>query len=270
LAGRLMRADKLDGTKGKYKFKVLEFPAIDMSQAKDKKDLSKGRALWPEKFSLEYLLHLRNSKAGMGPTNFGSLYQQKPREESDYTIKKDWAQIIPGMPGPEAVLVRCYDLAFKTKEKNDFTATVKISWSDKEGEVIEDFEQWKEPIPQTMERVETKAVEEGQNVRVGILAGGTQIGYVQMLQNKPRLLGHIIEGLPEIHDKIVNAVPWITRMKDGLVRLRAGKWNTELLDLLEAFGPNCDHDDAPDAISGGNSMLSQYIDYSVTPNVKHG
>lgn len=267
LLGKILQQEKRDGTTGKYKFKVLKFPAIDMTDANDKTNFSQGRALWPEKFALDYLVHLRKK---MGPTNFGALYQQSPREESDYTIKRDWAQIVPGPAPADAVMVRCYDLAFKTKEKNDFTATVKISWSASQGEVIEHFEQWKEPIPQTMDRIKTRGVEEGPNVRIGILAGGTQVGYVQMLQNDTKLFGHIIEGLPEINDKIVNAVPWITRMKDGMVRLRAGKWNTEYMDLLEAFGPNCDHDDAPDATSGANSMLAQYIDYSVTPNQQPG
>jgi predicted phage terminase large subunit-like protein len=50
------------------------------------------RALWPERFDLEYLRSLRKSYMRSHPRAWASLYQQDPQPESGDYIKREWFQ----------------------------------------------------------------------------------------------------------------------------------------------------------------------------------
>jgi len=79
LAGRIMQNPELAS-----RTKVISFSAIAEADEKFRKS---GDVLWPERYSLEDVLSIKNS---IGVSNFASLYQQKPILSENQEFKQAW------------------------------------------------------------------------------------------------------------------------------------------------------------------------------------
>jgi predicted phage terminase large subunit-like protein len=81
LTGRLLT----EQAKGGDKWTVLELPAIS----------SDGRALWPDRFPVEYLKRIKRVTL---PRHWSALYQQRPAPEEGAYFKKDWFRFYDTKP----------------------------------------------------------------------------------------------------------------------------------------------------------------------------
>jgi len=97
---------------------ILRLPAL----AEDDDPLGRkyGEALWPTRFSREWLL---DKKRGISPYLFSALYQQHPTPEEGNAVRRSWwgrYQVAPDVESMD-VVIQSWDLAFKDMSKNDFT-----------------------------------------------------------------------------------------------------------------------------------------------------
>lgn len=77
---------------------------------------SLGEALWPEKHSLERLLHIRDTS----PFTFNSLYQQDPKASKEALVYPEWNEYTEEPEGSEVIGL---DFGFS----NDPTAIIKVT-----------------------------------------------------------------------------------------------------------------------------------------------
>lgn len=98
---------------------VLNFPAI-CERLDDGTGRQIGEALWPEAYSLKYLLQQKQS---LGSRSFDSLYQQRPRPGEGGVFKEAWcSDRYESIPFEAGVVVHSWDTASKTDQINDPTA----------------------------------------------------------------------------------------------------------------------------------------------------
>lgn len=96
----------------------LRFPAL--AEENDALGRQVGEALWPEKFSREYLLQ---TEASMSARYWASLFQQRPSAAEGAEVKRHWWRFYDELPVTTAqmdqILVS-WDAAFKGAETSDF------------------------------------------------------------------------------------------------------------------------------------------------------
>lgn len=81
LTGRLL----VEQAKGGDKWDILELPAID----------SKGHALWPDRYPLEYLERIKRVTL---PRHWAALYQQRPAPDEGNYYKREWFRYYDDKP----------------------------------------------------------------------------------------------------------------------------------------------------------------------------
>lgn len=91
-------------------WEVIDFPAIDDG----------GRALWPERFNLDWLLRRKRT---LPDRDWQALYQQRPQADEGGIIKRGWWKPWTAAPParPQMVLVSL-DSAYTAAEENDRSA----------------------------------------------------------------------------------------------------------------------------------------------------
>jgi predicted phage terminase large subunit-like protein len=104
-----------------HEWEIICLPALAVE--KDPLGRKVGEALWPERYSREYLLSLRNNPAKLGPTQFESLYQQNPtiQEGSIFKVEKFQRWDMTNIPVEFDSQVISMDTNVKQGENNDFT-----------------------------------------------------------------------------------------------------------------------------------------------------
>jgi predicted phage terminase large subunit-like protein len=134
LAGRLI--ENMNKGTGE-KWEVINFPAIAEEDETDGLMRKKGEALWPEMWSLETLLKIKNSGA-MSSYTWSSLYQQRPVPEGGGMFKREWFRyfteqplyyVCEGQTGEATRFIEianCWrfatiDMANKVKDTSDYT-----------------------------------------------------------------------------------------------------------------------------------------------------
>lgn len=90
-------------------WEVLSLPAIDED----------GKALWPENFPIERLLTIEKT---IGPKDFQSLYQQKPRPVDGAEFQRKWIQYYGNLDARGMNFVIMVDPASGKRKNNDFTS----------------------------------------------------------------------------------------------------------------------------------------------------
>ena len=245
LPGRILKWERENNIPAEDRFTVVSLPAIDLTGVEDKKDYTRGRALWPEKKSLKFLIEMWR----LNPTMFEALYQQNPCPEEDLALRSEWWTIVDSM-GEEKLVkaIRGYDFGFRTRAQNDFTATAKVGryqsrWC------LEECIQWKKNIPETIQEIKRIARQDGPGVPIVCETNGGQDAIVQMLKSDPDMGDYTIVGRDTKGDKFANAVPWILRVKDGFLVMRRDAWNRDFLNQCDSFRRSSDHEDMIDAVS---------------------
>jgi predicted phage terminase large subunit-like protein len=103
----------------------VSFPAIreDVDNADDIRNV--GDPLWPDKYDLETLNKTHNV---IGPYQWASLYQQRPRPREGGMFKFQWFKMCSAIPA-RASRVRWWDRA-STEGAGDFTAGVLVAYDE--------------------------------------------------------------------------------------------------------------------------------------------
>lgn len=101
------------------KWYVLRIPAL--AEALDPLGRQKGEALWPGRFSADYLLEMKNLNA----RSFQALWQGNPTPDEGTFFKREWIKVYQPADLPrELRIYAASDHAVGTKQVNDKTAIV--------------------------------------------------------------------------------------------------------------------------------------------------
>lgn len=240
LIGQLIK----DGQKNEKadQYEVFEFPAI----------LPSGKALWPEKFTLEAL---ERTKASMPAFQWNAQYMQSPTGEEAAIIKRDWWREWTHEDPPRCdYVLMTLDAAAEKKERSDFTAlsvwgvfthekitngeshlillnaiNVRVEFPELKDLALREYKYWK-PDSFIVEKKSAGTQLYQELRRMGV--------FVQEF-NPSRATGDKIARL--------NAVADIFR--SGYVWYPAGRrWAEELIEQVTAF-PFASHDDMVDVTS---------------------
>lgn len=255
LFGRIVRSEIDRDTPEHMRFEFLDFPVMD----------AEGNVLPGYPFSKEHVEQKRRESEVM----FAAQYMQTPMADSAYKFSRDGIIRVSALPteaGPDGTQipiiplrrVRYYDWAFKTKEKNDHTATARLDKHISRS-ILLDVDWWKMSTPDTIARVKDIAKAEGPGVWIGGESNAGQDAIIQTLQSDPDLAGYTIIGIPTVNDKEVRALPWILRAQGGILQFLEGPRLDKFLTIAEQFGIIEGMDDPIDAVSGAWQMAGDPV-----------
>jgi len=245
LAGRMIES-------GADNFEVINLPAL----AEDNDPLGRlpGEALWPDRFSLAYLL---TTKEASGSYNWSALYQQRPIPEGGGIFKRQWFQIVDAAP-TEAQRVRYWDFA-GTERGGDYTVGTLLTKTKDNLIYVEDVVrgQWGamdvEAILKQTAQLDASRYHNSVEIRMEQEPGSSG---KSLTSNYIRLLsGYPVKAQPSTGSKELRARPFAAQCEAGNVKLVKGAWNGAWLDEVCRF-PTGTHDDQVDSVSGAFAALT--------------
>ena len=173
-------------------------------------------------------------------------------------FKREWYEIVPVAPA-NLNRVRYWDFAATDpgpKKDPDWTAGGRVGVTDAGVWYIENVRRT-QSTPLGVEQLIRQTAElDGAGVPIYLEqepgASGKSLvdHYVRNV-----LRGFEVRGDRPTGDKGVRAGPVSSQSEAGNVKLVSGPWIPDFLDEIEAFGPECAHDDQVDCISGAFSVL---------------
>lgn len=251
LAGRLLQLAKDDPRADQWT--VVSFPAVAEEKDKAADDpRQEGEPLWENKYDSAALASI---KATIGSYDWESLYQQRPRPPGGSVFKREWFRIVERAP-EELSWVRYWDLAASQKQSADFCASVAVAMATDGTVYLRDMVHGKWEWPD-QEKIITQTILAEPHTRHGIEKALHGIAALQSLMRKPELAGRSIQGIDVHQDKLIRALPLVSRAEIGKVVLVRGEWVPKFLDEICAFsGDGSTHDDMTDSASGGLLMLN--------------
>ena len=241
LIGRVLKDAQERGRADEWD--VVEFPAI----------LPSGNSLWPEFWSLDELLSLKEE---LPPSKWNAQYQQKPTGEEGAIIKREWwRRWEKETPPPCEFIIQAWDTAYTKGQRNDFSACT--TWGV--------FHLNEDPsdvniilLDRYMERLEfpdlkLRAKEmyqewEPDDCIIEAKASGLPLIY------ELRQMGILVSEFTPVrgtrqqsNDKIARMNSVADIFKNGKVWAPETRWAQELIDNVAAF-PNASHDDDVDTV----------------------
>lgn len=266
LAGRILNGE------GGDKWEVLRVPALAETQdERDSYNASIGRppgepeplgrepgqAMNPERFDEAALAEMQPD---MGLLSFMALYQQRPTAPEGDMFRREWFEIVDEIPPAKSrAAVRYWDKAGSTSKASAYSAGVltvlvdgvyyvahmvmgKWGAADRENVILQtaaaDFAAFGFDVETVVEQ-----------------EGGS--GGKESAENTIRnLAGYRAAADRPTGDKTLRAEPLAAQASIGRVKIVAGPWNRDYLDILAAF-PGGSIKDPVDATSGGFNRLSR-------------
>ena len=232
------------------KWRILKLPAL--AEAGDPIGRKLGEALWPERFSREALLRIREVQTKEdGAYSFEALYQQNPTPREGAFFKVAQLEIVDALPAG-CKQVRGWD--FGASLKGDFSAGVKLARDNQGLFYVVDVQrgQW---LPDERNATIRQTAElDGRAVTVRIPQDPGAAG-VDQKQSLTRLLaGFNVKAERVTGDKVTRADSFAAQVNAGNVRLVRGKWNSAFIEELRTF-PLGKNDDQVDAVSDAFNEL---------------
>jgi predicted phage terminase large subunit-like protein len=231
LAGWLLREHSAEN------WNVVSFPAI---AERDEEFRTEGEPLWPERFPLADLNHIRQA---VGTSAWASLYQQRPPADEDAIFKREWWAHYAVTPRFSRI-VQSWDTAFKTGAENDFS--VCTTWGQAENGYYL-LHVWRDrPEFPELKRVVVSLAElwNPQAILVEDTASGQSI--IQELRHNNNLP---IKPVKVDSDKLARAQAITPLIEAGKVLLpESAPWLSDFLDELFAF-PTGSHSDIVDSLT---------------------
>ncbi len=244
LSGRIM-----SGEMGEWD--ILKLPAL--AEEDDPLGRAPGEALWPERYSVEYLEESR----AFDPFWFDAQYQCRPRSRDGGMFKTDWfdGKVVPSAPIDAWNRVRYWDRA-ASAGKGDWTAGVKMSAGADGLYYVEHCDRFRLEGHERNARMLQRAKGDGPGCLVRgeqepAAAGKVEVGYLVR-----GFAGYDVAFSVASGNKEVRAAPFASQCQAGNVRLVAGEWIQNFLAELADF-PTGRHDDQVDAASGAFNELAQ-------------
>src|SRR5882672_7099485 len=181
----------------------------------------------------------------------------KIRAAAGLYFKREWCAVVDEVPA-DLEIVRHWDLAATEKaELNDpdWTVGIKLGRDKNGGCWLLDMVR-ERANPGDVERLLLNtATQDGKRVSIGFGKDPGQAGKSQALHLVRALSGFTVTPASESGDKITRFGPFSSQCRVGNVKIRRGRWNEDLLRVLEGF-PDLAHDDEADACSGALEMLN--------------
>lgn len=249
LAGRLLKLAAKNPVADQWT--VLHFPAID----------SQGRALWPEKFPLEYLERVRAgqtddpSEPGAGSRAFESLYQGNPTVAEGQLFKREWWRYYKVRPDFKFI-IHSWDTAYKTKTANDYSVCTVWGVTDTGYYLLEILRERLE-MPELKQLAIIGARKDHvSSVYIEDAASGQSL--IQELKRETSLP---IFPVKADSDKISRAYAVTPLIESGRVYLpEYAPWLRDYLTELSSF-PNGEHDDQVDSTTQALRMMANPRQY---------
>jgi predicted phage terminase large subunit-like protein len=246
LAGYLLRTEP-------HAWEVLSLPAL--AEANDPLGRQPGEALWPEKYSADYLNEIRygavdpetgQRKGGTTAYWFNAMYQQRPTEEEGGKFKRHWWQryTLGELPGKPSAGFNAIDTAgYDTKTTGDYAV---IHSACRLGPNIysTNLQRGHWEFPELVQRAKNAHAENGWPVLI------EDVPWSKPLQQSLRAAGlPVIPFAPGGHNKEARAdaiAPTVEAAR-WYLPLGAG-WVDDLIEECAAF-PHGAHDDQVDTVS---------------------
>lgn len=161
----------------------------------------------------------------------------------------------PRMPYLPKV-VRAWDFAHSDKKSSDYTASCLMS-TDGKRFIIHDVTHFKGQYSAIRERVIQTMMTDvvGTTQYIEDTIGGKVVR--SDLSMDRRLHKTPIMAVSAVNDKITRALPFASRVAQGMVGMCQGSWNRAYIDELNAFSEKCEHDDQVDATAHAYNCLAR-------------
>ena len=218
-------------------WEIIQLPAIMPSE----------KPLWPEFWSLEELLKLRNE---LPIAKWQAQYQQDPTSEEGAIIKREWWKIWePERPPRCEFIIQSWDTAFTKSERADYSActTWGVFYKDENeadpNVILLDAFKRRMEFPELKEKAMEHYREwEPDAFVVEAKASGAPLIYELRAMGIP-----VQEFTPTRgNDKIVRINSVSDLFSSGKVWAPTTRWAEEVIEEMAAF-PNSDHDDLVDS-----------------------
>lgn len=173
-------------------------------------------ALCPERFPVEALEQQRRQ---LGTYSFSALYQQRPTPAGGNIFKREWFKNIIDFAPPGLKWKRGYDLAVSTKTESDYTASFRVAFDDKSGNlyIAGGFRQRLE-FPEQRRYIIDRITHE-RDTEHGIELALHGQALIQQLRRDPEIRGKSLRGVKVSTDKLTRALTWSPLAEDGKVIL---------------------------------------------------
>lgn len=261
IIGRLTDPDnpKYDEREAR-EWKIIRLPGICEEDDPPESRIGRkpGEALWPERYSAEYLLGSQRRD----PLGFASLVQQRPTVADGVLFKRENFRFYKRSALPQDLRIYCAsDHALGLKQSNDYTVLIKVG-IDPNGDMYV-LEGVRQRVPANVAVELMLAMASGKNKPLIWWAGRDHITksigpflYKRMTETGSYI--NIREVTP-IGDKAQRAQSIVARVSMGKVYFPDDTvWATKFIDEMLAF-PNGNHDDVVDTMALlGLGLQSQF------------
>ena len=233
---------------------IINLPAI--AEANDPLGREIGEALWPERFPIERLLRI---KEALGDYWWSAMYQQAPKASMAGQDLGDMIKIISPSEVPEDLAkckrVRAWDLA-ATKGGGDYTAGSKMTHHKPTGKIIIEHLVHAQKTPHQVKLLVRAAAEgDGHGVQIKMEQEPGSSGVTVIEDYKELLEGYSFEGEKATGPIEVRAGPFLAACEAGNIQMVKGDWNQDVIDEINAFDENAEHDDIVVALALGYNKL---------------
>lgn len=230
LTGRVLKSDNTD-------WELIELPAI----------MPSGNPLWPEFWSLEELLALKQE---LPPFKWNAQYQQKPTGEEGAIVKRDWwKRWEPDRPPRCEYIIQSWDTAFTKSQRADYSActTWGVFYRDEDEQdvniILLDAFKEKMEFP----ALKSKAKEMYDEWEPDACVIEAKAAGAPLIQELRRMGVYVQDYTPSRgNDKFVRLNSVTDLFSSGKVWAPETRWADEVIEELARF-PNAEHDDLVDS-----------------------
>lgn len=222
-------------------WKVINLPAL--AELNDPLGRKVGEALWPERFSRERLLRI---KEALGKYWWEAMYQQHPLASMGGADLGDCLKWIDADAVPtdfsNMKRTRAWDVA-GTQEGGDFTVGARMMYHKPSGDIIIDDMQRFQKSPMNVETmIQTCAEGDGHGVAIWMEQEPGSSGKTVIEHYKKLLAGYSFKGERASGPIEVRSSPFFAAVEAGRVKVVRNKHKQDMIDEFNSF-PDPAHDD---------------------------
>ncbi len=210
LAGRLLAAQETGGDT----WEVVVLPAL--AEDDDPLGRRKGEALCPARYKRDWLLKEQSKDA----YRFAALYQQQPTPKTGGVFQREWFAVVPVAPDGLR-WVRYWDLAQSIKKTGKYTASAAVAFGPDGTLYIRDMIHYKKEWPDSR-RIIKACMQVEPDVVHGIEEKLHGLTAIQEFRRMPDIAHIAFLGVPVDGDKMVRAMAWSPRAREGKVKFVYG------------------------------------------------
>lgn len=242
-------------------WKIIRLPGIceEDDPPESRAGREPGEALWPERYSVEYLLGSQRRD----PLGFAGLVQQRPTVADGTFFKREDIKFYKKSNLPDNLQIFCAsDHAVATGQRNDYTVLLKVGVSQNNDIYVLECYRRKAKADQVVEAMLTMATTGKHRPLFWWAEGGhisKSIGpFLTKRMQETNQHIRLIEVTP-VRDKVQRAQSIIARVAMGKVYFPDDEqWALKMIDEMLSF-PNGTHDDMVDALAYiGLKLPSQF------------